>query len=82
MNRAKWTGQRVQEVPTSFINSLSLASTHWGRKGPDKAERKVREEPSGLRFRTGAEEEETDEEEEGSVNHVTVKGLEGDKGGR
>ena len=53
-----------------------------GRKGPDKAERKVRGEPSGLRFRTGAEEEETDEGEEGRVNHVAVKGLGGDKGGR
>jgi hypothetical protein len=34
-----------------------------------------------LRFRTEAEEEETDEEDEGRVNHVAVKGLEGDKGG-
>jgi hypothetical protein len=42
----------------------------------------VRGEPSGFRFRTGAEEEETDEEEEGRVNHVAVKGLGGDKGGR
>ena len=64
MEAAKWTGQRVREVSTSFISSLSLASNHWGRKGPDKAERKVRGEPSGLRFRTGAEEEETDEETE------------------
>jgi hypothetical protein len=35
-----------------------------------------------LRFRTGAEEEETGEEEEGKVNHVAVKGLGGDEGGR
>ena len=35
-----------------------------------------------MRFRTGAEEEETDEGEEGRVNHVAVKGLGGDKGGR
>ena len=42
----------------------------------------MRGEPSGLRFRTGAEEEETDEEEEGRVNHVAVKGLGGDKGER
>ena len=82
MEAAKWTGQRVREVSTSFISSLSLASNHWGRKGPDKAERKVRGKPSGLRFRTGAEEEETDEEEEGRVNHVAVKGLGGDEGGR
>ena len=82
MEAAKWTGQRVREVSTSFISSLSLASNHWGRKGPDKAERKVRGEPSGLRFRTGAEEEETDEEEEGRVNHVAVKGLGGGEGGR
>jgi hypothetical protein len=34
-----------------------------------------------LRFRTGAEEEETDEEEERG-NHVAVKGLGGDEGGR
>jgi hypothetical protein len=35
----------------------------------------------GLRLRTGAKEEETDVDEEG-VNHVAVKGLGGDKGGR
>ena len=81
MEAAKWTGQRVREVSTSFISSLSLASNHWGRKGPDKAERKVRGEPSGLRFSTGAEDEETDEEEERG-NHVAVKGLGGDEGGR
>ena len=34
-----------------------------------------------MRFRTGAEEEETDEEEEGRGNHVAVKGLGGDEGG-
>ncbi len=72
----------MRDVSTSFISSLSLASNHWGRKGQDKAERKVREEPFGLRFRTGAEEEETDEEEEETVNHVAEKGLGGDKGGR
>ncbi len=82
MDRAKWAGQRVLEVSTSFISSLSLAGNRWGRKGPDKAERKVRGEPSGLRFRTGAEEEETDEEDEWRVNHVAVKGLGEDKGGR
>ena len=81
MEAAKWTGQRVREVSTSFISSLSLASNHWGRKGPDTAERKVRGEPLGLRLRTGAKEEETDVDEEG-VNHVAVKGLGGDKGGR
>ena len=71
----------MREVSTSFMSSLSLASNHWGRKGPDKAERKVRGEPSGLRFRTGAEEEETGEEDEGRVNQVAVKGLGGGKGG-
>jgi hypothetical protein len=47
---AKWTGQRVREVSTSFINSLSLAANHWARKGPETAERKVRGEPDGLRL--------------------------------
>ena len=72
----------MREVSTSFISSLSLAINHWGRKGPDTAERKVRGEPSGFRFRTGAEEEETDEEDEGRVNQVAMKGLAGGKGGR
>jgi hypothetical protein len=35
-----------------------------------------------LRFRTGAEEEETDEDEEGRGNHVAVKGFGGGKGER
>ena len=35
-----------------------------------------------MRLRTGAEEEETDVDEEGGGNHVAVKGLGGDKGGR
>ena len=35
-----------------------------------------------MRLRTGAEEEETDVGEEGGGNHVAVKGLGGDKGGR
>jgi hypothetical protein len=39
----------------------SLARNHWGRWGPVKAERKVRGEPEGLRFKIGAEEEEADE---------------------
>ena len=82
MEAAKWTGQRVREVSTSFISSLSLARNHWVRKGPDTAERKVRGEPSGLRLWTEAEEEETDVDEEGGGNHVAVKGLGGDKGGR
>jgi hypothetical protein len=82
MEAAKCTGQRVREVSTSFISSLSLASNHWGRKGPDTAERKVRGEPLGLRLRTGAKEEETDVDKEGGGNHVAVKGLGGDRGGR
>jgi hypothetical protein len=57
VDRAKCTGQRVREVSTSFISSLSLASNHSGRKEPDRAERKVREEPLGLMFKTGVEEE-------------------------
>ncbi len=52
--------------------------------GPDTAERKVRGEPDELRFRTGAEEQRTEEDgkmiEEG--NHLAVKGLGGGKGGR
>ncbi len=64
---AKWTGQRVREVATSFISSLSLACNHWGRKGPAKADRKVRVESDGVRFKTGTEEEETDDEGEGGI---------------
>ena len=79
---AKWTGQRVREVSTSLISSLSLARNHWGRKGPVKAERKVRGEPDGVRFKTGAEEEETDDEGKGGSNHFAVNGLGGGKGGR
>jgi hypothetical protein len=42
-------------VSTSFTNSVSLARSHWGRKGPERADLKVRGEPEGLRFRTGAD---------------------------
>ena len=28
---AKWTGQRVRVVSTSFTNSVSLARSHWRR---------------------------------------------------
>ena len=81
---ARWTGQRVREVSTSFINSLSLARNHWARKGPFTAERKVRGEPEGFRFRTGAEEGEMEEEDETKTggNHLAVKGLGGGKGER
>jgi hypothetical protein len=61
---AKWTEQRVREVSTSLMSSLSLAHNHWGRWGSVKAKRKVRGEPEGLRFKIGAEEEEADEEGE------------------
>jgi hypothetical protein len=58
---------------------LSLATNHWARKGPETTERKVRGEPDGLRFRTGAEEGETEEEGEAKAgeNHLAVKGLGG-----
>jgi hypothetical protein len=74
----------VREVSTSFINSLSLATNHWARKGPETAERKVRGEPDGLRFRTGAEEGETEEEGEGKAgeNHLAVNSFRGCKGER
>ncbi len=59
-------------------------SNHCSLWWPNIAERKVRGEPGGFRFRTGAEEEAT--EEEGEVleggNHLAVKGLGGGKGGR
>ena len=74
---AKWTGQRVREVSTSLISSLSLAHTHWGRCGPAKAARKVRGEPEGVRFKTGAREDETDDEGEGGSNHFAGNGLGG-----
>ena len=57
MEAAKWTGQRVRKVSTSLISSVSLARNHCSRWGPDTtAERKVRGEPEGFRFKTGAEE--------------------------
>ncbi len=81
---AKWTGQRAREVSTSLISSVSLARNHCSLLGPDTAEQKVRGEPEGFRFRTGVEEEAT--EEEGDMleggNHLAVKGLGGGKGGR
>jgi hypothetical protein len=69
----------VQEVSTSLINSLSLANNHWARKGQETAERKVRGEPDGLKFRTGAEEGETEGRDEAGAggNHLAVKGLGG-----
>ena len=84
MDAAKWTGQRVREVSTSFISSLSLAANHWARKGPETAERKVRGEPDGFRFKTGAEDGENEEEDEAKAgeNHLAVKGFGGGKGER
>jgi hypothetical protein len=57
------------------MSSLSLPSSHWGRKGPDKTERKLRGESEGLRFKTGAEDAETDGDEETGEgwNQVGVK---------
>ena len=78
---AKWTGERVREVSTSLMSSESLARNHCSRWGPDTAERKVRGEPEGLRFNTGAEEEEKGEIVEGG-NHLAVNGLAGGNGGR
>ncbi len=77
-------GQRMREVSTSLINSLSLANNHWAREGPETAERKVRGEPDGFKFRTGAEEGGKVEGDEAGAggNHLAVKGLEGDKGER
>jgi hypothetical protein len=77
---AKCTGQRVREVSTSFISSLSLARNHWGRWGSTKAARKVRGEPDGVRFNMGAEEEETDDDGEMGPNHFAVNGLGGVRG--
>ncbi len=79
---AKWTGQIVREVSTSSINSLSLANNHWARKGPETAERKVRGESDGFKFRIGAEEGENEEgdEAEAGGNHLVVKGLGGGQG--
>ena len=57
---AKWTGQRVRVVSTSFTNSVSLPRSHCRRWGPDRAERKVRGEPEESRLRTGAAEDETE----------------------
>jgi hypothetical protein len=80
----KWMGRRVRGVSTSLISSVSLARNHWSQWGPDTAERKVRGEPDGFRFRRGAEEEATEEEGERGYgeNHLAVKGLGGGKGGR
>ncbi len=74
----------MREVSTSLINSLSLARNHWARKGPLMAERKVRGGPEGFKLRTGAEEGETDGEDEARVggNNLAVKGLGESKGER
>ena len=78
------TAQKVwgAQLRDAFISSLSLALNHWGRKGPVKADRKVRGEPDGVRFKTGVEEEETDDEGKGGSNHFAVNGWGGGKGGR
>ncbi len=33
---------RVRVVSTSVTNSVSLARSHWGRKGPERADLKLR----------------------------------------
>jgi hypothetical protein len=52
---AKWTGQRVRVVSTSF----TMARSHCRRWRPDRAEWKVRGEPERSRLSTGAPAEET-----------------------
>ncbi len=49
MDKTKWTGQRVREVSTSFISSLSLASNHWGRKGPSSKQGRAKGERGAVR---------------------------------
>ena len=73
----------MRVVSTSFTNSVSLARSHWGRKGPERADLKVRGEPEGLRFRTGAEPVEIGgrERSEGE-NHVGEEGLKAERGER
>jgi hypothetical protein len=76
----KCTGHRVRVVSTSFTNSVSLARSHWGRKGPERADLKVRGAPEGSRLRTGAPEEEIEgRDEEGGKNQV---GTDDNGGGR
>jgi hypothetical protein len=49
-----WTGVNVPELFTSLTSSSSSLIVHWPRKGPAKAERKVRGWPTESTFRTGA----------------------------
>ncbi len=73
--------QRVRVVSTSFTSSVSLARSHWGRKGPDRADLKVRGEPEGSRLRTGAPaEDERGRDDEGGKYHVGVEGTGGGEG--
>jgi hypothetical protein len=58
------------------------SSQPLGAVGAGQGARKVRGEPDGVRFKMGAEEEETDEVGEMGSNHFAVNGLEGGKGGR
>ncbi len=78
----KCTGQRVRVVSTSFTNSVSLARSHWERKGPERADLKVRGAPDGSRLRTGEPEEETEgRDEEGGKNQVESDDTDGGRGG-
>ena len=61
---------------------VACQQPHWARKGPETAERKVRGNRMGFKFRTGAEEGETEggDEAEAGGNHVAGKGLGGGVG--
>ncbi len=77
------TGQRVREVSTSLISSSPLPCNNCRRKGPTRAERKVRGEPEGSRLRTErAADDEKDVAEEEGRKYVGVVGTKGGCGGR
>ncbi len=81
--KAKWTGQRVRVVSTSFTNSVSLARSHWGRKGPERMSRLESErEARGVEVQDG--DRARGERVEGGVGRVEPGGggrTQGRKGG-
>jgi hypothetical protein len=67
-------------VSTSFTNSVPLPRSHCERKGPERADLKVRGDPEGSRWRTGPAEDEMEVRDE--VEGGNQVGLEGTEGGR
>ncbi len=82
VGQGKMDGAEGARIFNELYHLVVTCKQPLGAEGARQSRAKSERGTVGLRFRTGAEEEETDEEDEGRVNHVAAKGLGGSKEGR